>query len=120
MSELAAFLALSPFVIFLIFLALLFDFLNGMNDAANCYSNSRINESSKTNPSCWTCSIFQFCCCFRCSTARRTNDWYRNYRYEYFNSNTCILCSSWEQLYGQQQRLIGVFLSLFLMHLSVV
>jgi PiT family inorganic phosphate transporter len=35
MSELAAFLALSPFVIFLIFLALLFDFLNGMNDAAN-------------------------------------------------------------------------------------
>lgn len=35
MSELAAFLALSPFVIFLIFLALIFDFLNGMNDAAN-------------------------------------------------------------------------------------
>jgi PiT family inorganic phosphate transporter len=35
MSELTAFLALSPFVIFLIFLALLFDFLNGMNDAAN-------------------------------------------------------------------------------------
>ena len=35
MSELSAFFALSPFVIFLIFLALLFDFLNGMNDAAN-------------------------------------------------------------------------------------
>jgi len=35
MSELSAFLALSPYVIFLIFLALLFDFLNGMNDAAN-------------------------------------------------------------------------------------
>src|SRR5512136_2749573 len=35
MSELAAFLALSPFVLFLIFLALFFDFLNGMNDAAN-------------------------------------------------------------------------------------
>jgi PiT family inorganic phosphate transporter len=35
MSELTAFLALSPFVIFLILLALFFDFLNGMNDAAN-------------------------------------------------------------------------------------
>jgi PiT family inorganic phosphate transporter len=35
MSELSAFLALSPFVIFLIFLAFLFDFLNGMNDSAN-------------------------------------------------------------------------------------
>jgi PiT family inorganic phosphate transporter len=35
MSELSAFLALSPYVIFLIFLALVFDFLNGMNDAAN-------------------------------------------------------------------------------------
>jgi len=35
MSELTAFLTLSPFVIFLIFMALLFDFLNGMNDAAN-------------------------------------------------------------------------------------
>ncbi|MEW5761200.1 MAG: inorganic phosphate transporter [Candidatus Thermoplasmatota archaeon] len=35
MSELEAFLSLSPFVFFLIFLALLFDFLNGMNDAAN-------------------------------------------------------------------------------------
>ena len=35
MSELSAILALSPFVIFLIFLALVFDFLNGMNDAAN-------------------------------------------------------------------------------------
>jgi PiT family inorganic phosphate transporter len=35
MSELSAFLALSPFVILLIFLAFLFDFLNGMNDAAN-------------------------------------------------------------------------------------
>ncbi len=35
MSELSAILALSPFVIFLIFLALIFDFLNGMNDAAN-------------------------------------------------------------------------------------
>ncbi len=35
MSELSVFFSLSPFVIFLIFLALLFDFLNGMNDAAN-------------------------------------------------------------------------------------
>jgi PiT family inorganic phosphate transporter len=35
MSELSVFLTLSPFVIFLIFLALIFDFLNGMNDAAN-------------------------------------------------------------------------------------
>jgi len=35
MSELTAFLSLSPFVILLIFMALLFDFLNGMNDAAN-------------------------------------------------------------------------------------
>ena len=35
MSELSAILSLSPFVLFLIFLALLFDFLNGMNDAAN-------------------------------------------------------------------------------------
>ncbi|VVB60094.1 Phosphate transporter family protein [uncultured archaeon] len=35
MSELSVFLSLSPFVIFLIFLALLFDFLNGMNDSAN-------------------------------------------------------------------------------------
>jgi PiT family inorganic phosphate transporter len=35
MSELTAFLSLSPYVYFLIFLALLFDFLNGMNDSAN-------------------------------------------------------------------------------------
>ncbi len=35
MSELSAILALSPCVIFLVFLALVFDFLNGMNDAAN-------------------------------------------------------------------------------------
>ncbi|MBE3122830.1 MAG: inorganic phosphate transporter [Thermoplasmata archaeon] len=35
MSELTAILSLSPFVIFLIFLALVFDFLNGMNDSAN-------------------------------------------------------------------------------------
>ncbi|MCX6667974.1 MAG: inorganic phosphate transporter [Euryarchaeota archaeon] len=35
MSELTAFLSLSPYVFFLIFLALIFDFINGMNDSAN-------------------------------------------------------------------------------------
>jgi PiT family inorganic phosphate transporter len=35
MNELEALLALSPLVLFIIFLALIFDFLNGMNDSAN-------------------------------------------------------------------------------------
>jgi PiT family inorganic phosphate transporter len=64
MSEITAFLTLSPFVIFLIFLALLFDFLNGMNDAANSIATVVSTQVLKPLQAISLASFFNFVAVF--------------------------------------------------------
>ncbi len=69
MSELEAFLALSPFVLLLILLALLFDFLNGMNDAANSIATVVSTKVLRPAQAVGLAAFFNFVAAFAVSTS---------------------------------------------------
>ena len=64
MSELEAFLSLSPYVYFLICLALLFDFLNGMNDSANSIATVVSTRVLKPGQAVALAAFFNFVAAF--------------------------------------------------------
>lgn len=64
MSEFQAFLSLSPFVFLLISMALLFDFLNGMNDAANSIATVITTRVLKPSQGIALAAFFNFVAAF--------------------------------------------------------
>ncbi|MEM4729755.1 MAG: inorganic phosphate transporter [Thermoplasmata archaeon] len=69
MTELEALLALSPFVVVLILMALIFDFLNGMNDAANSIATIVSTKVLRPGQAVAMAAFFNFIAAFAVSTS---------------------------------------------------